>query len=353
MSHFNLSLPGVTSASSEVHLSLFELLISTVNSNHKLLGLQDYLSIRGRIKCEKQSEKRPATDTQLQRMQLCQWQIIFWPLSLSLYGWRLATVTACFLFSCTLQFCDSWRPGSKMLRCSSVWKAAWLFSLLFLLHYLFTYVVCVSVSVTFSLFLYRSLCSHFFSLSSSLSFVVYLSFMSFVFPSGTLQRLGPGPNQNISSGWCLCSKVQRPAGGEMLTHTYRNVNTHKETPAHAVLESTFSTLQAHSVEKGVRRSQCHPLHLMFSCCFCHLCHILEFIWNTVWMLDFALLISSRIYPCPYLFVIQSVAICHFSSGNAVSVFFVLLLSFSYIWHCCGAVSFCPELAHLLCCSALH
>lgn len=161
-----------TSASPEVHLSLsfFQLPISTVNSKHQRLGLQDYLSIRDRMKCEKQSEKRLAHDTQLQRMQLCQWQIIFWPLSLSLYGWRLATVTACFLFWCTLQFCDSWRPSSKMLRFSSVWKTAWLFVLLFLLHSLFTFVVYVRVSVTFSLFLYRPLRSNFFSLPSSLIF---------------------------------------------------------------------------------------------------------------------------------------------------------------------------------------
>lgn len=120
-----------------------------------------------------------ATDTQLQRMQLCQWQIIFWPLSLSLHGWRFANATACFLFSCSLPFCDGQRTSSKMLRCSSVWKTAWFFFffflLLFLLHSLFTFVVYVSVSVTFSLFLFRFLCSHVSSLSSSSSLVLSLS----------------------------------------------------------------------------------------------------------------------------------------------------------------------------------
>lgn len=41
--------------------SLFLLPISTPSSNYKVLCLQDYLSIRGRMKCEKQSEKLQAT----------------------------------------------------------------------------------------------------------------------------------------------------------------------------------------------------------------------------------------------------------------------------------------------------
>lgn len=142
-------------------LSFPHLSISSVSSNYKLLCLQDYLSIRGRMKCEKQSEKRQATDTQLQRMQLCQWQIIFWPLSLSLHGWRFATATACFLFSCSLPFCDSQRTSSKMLRClqEKVLERQHDFVRLLLLHSRFTFVVYVSVSVTFSLFLFRFLCS--------------------------------------------------------------------------------------------------------------------------------------------------------------------------------------------------
>ncbi len=186
------------------------------------------------MKCEKQSEKRQATGIQLLRMQLCQWQIIFWPLSLSLYGWRFATVTACFLFSCTFQFCDSWRPSSKMLRCSSVWKTAWLFVLLFLPHPLCTFVVYISVSATFSLFLYRFLLSHFSSFSSSSSFVLSLCFslfLSSLFTSDILQRLCLGPNQHFCSGWCPRSKVQRHAWGELLSHTTTAMNTYTDKAA--------------------------------------------------------------------------------------------------------------------------
>lgn len=49
--------PGFT----KVCLSLFQPPISTVSSNYKLLCLQDYLSITGWMKCEKQSENRQAT----------------------------------------------------------------------------------------------------------------------------------------------------------------------------------------------------------------------------------------------------------------------------------------------------
>lgn len=180
------------------------------------------------MKCEKQSEKRQATDTQLQRMQLCQWQIIFWPLSLSLYGWRSATVTACFLFSCTLQFCDSWRPTSKMLRCSSVWKTAWLFLLLFLVRSPSAFVVYVSVSVTFSLFLYRSLCSQFFSLSSSLSFILSFSFIICI-----SIRYSPKAGSWTQPAFFVLvdafrSKVQKPAWGELLCLTNRAMNTHTD-----------------------------------------------------------------------------------------------------------------------------
>lgn len=89
-------------------------------------------------------------------------------------------MTACFLFLCTLQFCDSWRPGSKnaeVLVClndSLTFCAAPSPSLSI---YSCCAPVCVSVNATFSLFLYRSLCSHFFSLSPSVS-------PSLVFPSG-------------------------------------------------------------------------------------------------------------------------------------------------------------------------
>lgn len=59
--------------------SSFQLPISTTSRDDKLLCLRDYLSITGWMKCEKQSEDRRAAGAQLQRMQLCQWRIIFWP----------------------------------------------------------------------------------------------------------------------------------------------------------------------------------------------------------------------------------------------------------------------------------
>lgn len=58
---------------------LLQLPISTMSFDDKLLCLQDYLSITRWMKCEKQSENRRAADTQLRQMQLCQWQMIFWP----------------------------------------------------------------------------------------------------------------------------------------------------------------------------------------------------------------------------------------------------------------------------------
>lgn len=48
----------------------------------------------GEMKCERQSTERQATTTQLQRMQLCQCQIIPRPLSLTPLERRFATVTA-------------------------------------------------------------------------------------------------------------------------------------------------------------------------------------------------------------------------------------------------------------------
>lgn len=48
----------------------------------------------GKMKCERQSTERQATTTQLERMQLCQCQIIPRPLSLTPLERRFATVTA-------------------------------------------------------------------------------------------------------------------------------------------------------------------------------------------------------------------------------------------------------------------
>lgn len=328
--------------------SLFQHPIPTLCSNYKLLCLRDYLSIRGRMKCEKQSEKLQATDTQLQRMQLCQWQIIFWPLSLSLYGWRFATVTACFLFSCTLQFCDSWRPSSKMLRCSSVWKTAWLFVLLFLLHSLFTFVVYVSVSVTFSLFLYRSLCSHFF-------FSLHLFMFCSVSLTFSLSLYHLYFHQVFSNGWVLdqtsifflvdafvqrfrdllevkCSLAQTEPRTHIQTHTCAHI-------LNSAGPCCWSRCQTYSVPY----TSSHVFTLLLplvSYSWVYLKHSLN-----AWCF---FLISSTVYPCPYLFVIQTVAICHLSCGIALSVLFVLLLlllSFCYPWHCCGAVS-CPAMVHL-------
>lgn len=204
------------------------------------------------------------------------------------------------LFLCALQFCDSWRPCSKVLRCSSVWKTAWLFVLLFLLHSLFTLVVYVSVSITFSLFLYRSLSAPttFFSLLLCIFCFVSLPLPS-VFPSGILQRLGAGPNQHFCSGWSLHSKVQRPAWGKLPSHTNRTMNTHNgHSPWHTVSE--FSTLQAHAVEIGVRCIQCHPLYLMFSCCSCHLCHTeLKHYLNVWFFSSSSYLIHSLPMPIPF------------------------------------------------------
>lgn len=107
--------------------------------------------------------------------------------SLSLYGWRLATVTARFLFSCTLRFGDSRRPGSKNAEGLICWKDSLTFraapppSLS-----IFVVCVCVSAKATFSLFLYRSLCSHFFSLSTCLSFSIYPSGFHQIFSHGSV-----------------------------------------------------------------------------------------------------------------------------------------------------------------------
>lgn len=85
-----------------------------------------------------------------------------------------------FLFSCTLQFCDSWRLGSKMLRYSSVWKTARLFVLLFLLHYLFTFVVCLcqcnTLIISSSLTLLPSLLSLWLFLFSAFLYLYHLYF---------------------------------------------------------------------------------------------------------------------------------------------------------------------------------
>lgn len=116
-----------------------------------------------------------ATDTQLQRMQLCQWQIIFWPLSLSLHGWRFANATACFLFSCSLPFCDGQRTSSKMLRCSSVWKTAWFFFFAALSPSLSVYFCCICLCqcniliISFSVSLLPCLVSQLLVISCSLS----------------------------------------------------------------------------------------------------------------------------------------------------------------------------------------
>lgn len=134
-----------------------------------------------------------------------------------------------FLFSCTLQFCDSWRLGSKMLRYSSIWKTARLFVLLFLLHYLFTFVVCLcqcnTLIISSSLTLLPSLlslCLFLFCLCLSLS-------LPSVFPSGIHQRLCPGPKQHFCSSGYLRSKVQRPAWGELASHTNKATNTQTDT----------------------------------------------------------------------------------------------------------------------------
>lgn len=316
--------------SPRIHLKsislLFQLPISTVSSYYKLLCLQDYLSIKGWMKCEKQSENRQATDTQLQRMQLCQWQIIFWPLSPSWYGWRFAIVTDGFLFSCILQLCDSWKPGSRWLRCSSVWKTSWLFVPLFSFHSLFTSVVYVPVSVTFSLFLHRPVCSHVF-----LAVFFLLSLSSVCCIRYPLQSLFPGLNQHFWSGWCLHSKVHSPAWGELLSK--RATNTHI---VHFNAGSCCWNRDAVCI-------QCHPLHLVLSHCFCHLCLIPEFIWNITWMLA----VSFNLYHslptrfchnnCWYL----SSLLCKFS------VYFVCPLLFLYPWNSFTGISSCSEIPHTM------
>lgn len=129
----------------------FLLPIPTLSSNCKLLCLEPYLSIKRRMKCE-QSEKCQATDTQLQQMQLCQWQIIFWPLSLGLYGWRFATVTDAFCFRALYSSVTAAEPALKCWGAHLFERQLDFFccSFSFTLYLLLLY---VSLSGTFSLFI--------------------------------------------------------------------------------------------------------------------------------------------------------------------------------------------------------
>lgn len=202
-----------TLTSPEVHFSLLPLHISTEQHRRTFFFAVcpgDYLSIRRRMKCDKQSEKCQATDTQLQRMQLCQWQIFSDLSPLACADGGLSLCRARFVF----------RPGSSSKECPGL-KDSLTFT-----HSLFTDVVYVSVSGTFSLFIRLSAPSSVRCPSLCLLFSVSVSlyFQQVFFWVG--RRL----NQHFCCGWGFCSKVPRPASGDLLPHTNRAGDTH--TPAH-------------------------------------------------------------------------------------------------------------------------
>ena len=264
-------------------------------------------------------------------MQLCQWQISFWPLSFSLYRWQFATVTDAFLFSCTLQFCDSWRRGSKMLRCSSVWKTAWLFCCSFSFALTLALVVClcqcniliISLSVSpLPLHFSPFLCIFCFLTLSLTSICISIGYPP---KAGTWTK----PAFFVCSGWCLCSKVQRPAWGEVLSLTQTEPWTHMWT----------------------RSIRMHILSSAGSCCWnrCQM-HSMPSTSSHVFMLLLPLVSYSRTYLKHslnvwffYSYLLHSVPISlPFSSFKLwLSVISpvgmhclpVLLLSFCYPWPC--------------------
>lgn len=177
-----------------------------------------------------------------------------------------------------------------------------------------------------------------FRLSRSLS-------LSSVFPSGILQMAGSW----TKPAFCVLVDVFVQGFRDLLevncslTHKQSHEYTYRHTPAQTGSESTSSTLPARAVEIGVRRIQCHPLHLMFSCCYCHLCHTPAYIWNTVWMLDGSFL-SPPQFTHAHTFLSYKLRLSVISPVG-MHCLFVLLLSFCYPWHCRGDVS-CPVTLHL-------
>lgn len=176
------------------------------------------------MKCEKQSEKHQATDTQRLWIQLCQWQIIFWPLSLSLYGWRFATVTACFCLCALYNFVTA---GDPALKC---WGARLFERQLDFLCCSFSFTLYLLMLCTVSLcqcniliiYLSFSLLPLLFSVLFFIfcSVLLVLSLYHLYFHQAFSKRPGPGPNQHFCSGWCLRSEVQRPAWGEFFPHSH-------------------------------------------------------------------------------------------------------------------------------------
>lgn len=205
--------------------------------------------------------------------------------------------------------------------------------LLFLLHSLFTFVVYVSVSVTFSLFLYRFFCSH----SSILLFIfcsVSLSLsLSSIFPSFSKARVLDQTNIYV----LVDASVQR----------FRDL---LEVNCSLTQPEPWIHIQRHTC---AHRIGVHVVNCAGSCCRkrCQM-YWIPSTSTRAFMLLLPLVvllnISERLSEClmclSYLLhsLPMPIAFCHTNHGCYLSSLrwecIVLLLSFCYPWHCCGAVS---------------